>query len=131
MIDLDKIKASWHELEMSAKQLNLTSDALNEQVGIVSDLIRDLKLGLDFWVGGEGNFQLGYAKVGRVWGLAIRRSDTREEWLFKDAPRQLRIGLVGLLPLLIESLNDATRSLTQDVNAAAGRVQTVANWLKQ
>ena len=71
--------------------------------------------------------QLGYAKVGNRRGLALRvveydgmgDEDVADEWLFGDAPREMRLTAIDHVPSLIQALVKATKKLAGTVSEKA------------
>src|SRR2546425_8222887 len=105
-----RVAASYKRLAESAATLSSASDELTKSVAALDAVLKRLNLGVDAWVeihgsddDGYGNYwsrDIGYAKVGRKWGIALRTTNGNhnspengdlEEWLFDDAPRWLRI----------------------------------------
>ena len=71
--------------------------------------------------------QLGYNRIGRKWGLTLRRiegyegkleSIEEEKWPFNDAPRSLRIMAVPKIPELIKKLDGEAREMVEQVSAS-------------
>jgi hypothetical protein len=74
--------------------------------------------------------ELGYAKVARAWGIAIREragcyldeSESGETWLFANAPRIHRVAAVDKLPdllaKLIEDASETAKKLREKMTAA-------------
>ena len=85
--------------------------------------------------------QIGYAKVGGKWGIAIKNisgdhssPDEAEvdQWLFSDAPRLLRVNSIGHIPELLEAIIEAAAKMTatisektDEVGVYASEIQTV------
>jgi hypothetical protein len=138
------ISASFKRLSASAAQLNEASDELGQSVEALDASLKPLGIGVPAWVPvveggdphGSGYFwrhELGYAKVGSKWGIAVRSLEGNvnddehdiEEWLFADAPRALRIQAVDHLPRLLDKLCEAADKATEKIKSKIGRVQTV------
>lgn len=119
----DRIADALDELALAASTLNAISDELSRSVANLDNALRRLNLGVSTWVrlsrteDSQGVFslkELGYAKIGGKWGLAVRtisgrggqvtEQDEREEWLFNDAPRALRVQAIDMIPELLERL---------------------------
>src|SRR5260221_12781416 len=99
-----RISSSYKQLTQAAGELNAVSDELGKFVGALDTALRRLNLGIATWLrldgreDGLGNYikrDLGYAKVGGKWGIALRvvagnhntpDVSTVEEWLFNKAP---------------------------------------------
>ena len=107
-----RISSSYKQLTQAATELNAVSDELGKFVTALDSALRRLNLGIATWLrlesreDGSGNYtkrDLGYAKIGNKWGIALRtmsgnhndvEDSNVEEWLFNDAPRALahRVG---------------------------------------
>jgi hypothetical protein len=128
-----RLRSSYEQLASSAQALNNASDELTKIVSSLDSAIKKLNLGIDAWVtiragsDEEGRYsyedQLEYTKINGRWGIAIRQIQSNEmtgeeqvtnEWLFADAPRELRISTVEHLPKLIEKLLESVKH-TKDV----------------
>ena len=142
-----RISASYKELTAAASELNAVSDELGKFVTALDGALRRLNLGIATWLrlesreDGLGNYtkrDLGYAKVGSKWGIALRtmagnhntpEESNVEEWLFNDAPRALRIESVEKLPDLFESLVKETAAATRQIRTKTQHVQVLASAL--
>ena len=130
----ERIAAAYKRLAASAESLSAKSDEFSKQVVVLDGALKRLNLGIAAWQrirGGEdrnGNYwseDVGYAKIGGKWGLAIRErrgnsnadNEENEEWLFNDAPRALRISAVdqmsGLLDKLVASAGKTARKIDE------------------
>jgi hypothetical protein len=105
-------------------------------------VLQKLNLGITSWVTVSGYDQdngpydlnqLGYAKVGTAWGIALRtmkghnlheESHREEIWLFNEGPRWLRIEALPRLPELFETL-------LKDVAAATKRVNEMSTFASE
>lgn len=129
----DRISASFKELAKSATLLNTASDELAKAIGPIDAALKKLNLGVTAWhpyAKGEdenGNYwqrRIGYARVGRKWGLALStvsgnefaEFEDDEEWLFSDAPRWMRLEALDHIPDLLEIL-------VKRANEVAGQLQ--------
>jgi len=142
-----RISESYKELTAAAAELNSVSDELGKFVTALDSALRRLNLGITTWLrlesreDGSGNYtkrDLGYAKVGNRWGIALRsmagnhnapEDSNVEEWLFNDAPRALRIESVEKLPDLFESLVKETAAAMRQIRSRTERVQALASAL--
>src|SRR5688500_7926450 len=108
------ISASFKRLSASAAQLNEASNELGTSIEALDAILKTLGLGVAGWLNiakggdpdGSGYYwqhDLGYAKVGSKWGIALRsikgheqdpEGDDVEQWPFADAPRAIRIQAV-------------------------------------
>ena len=149
----DSLSERVHELLPSlaatAANLNEASEKLSELIKHIDDALQRLNLGVSAWVTVQGgddvddriyswSEQLGYGRMGRKWGLTLRRiegyedaleSIEEEKWFFNDAPRSLRIMAVPKLPELIKKLDQEARKMVEQVstsiNSAAPLVEAI------
>jgi len=138
------VSTSFQRLVVAASNLNVVSDELGKPIETIDGALKRLNLGVATWVefndlergGGWHEFSdLGYAKVGQKWGIALRTREGHdfeepsehkiEEWLFNDAPRRLRIRAVDHLPELLDALTEATNKTAVKLRAKIGQVQQV------
>lgn len=130
----DRIASAFDELATAANNLNAVSDELSRSVSNLDNALKKLNLGVSTWVrlsrteDSHGAFalkELGYAKVGGRWGLALRTVaghglgadlEEREEWLFNDAPRPLRVQAIDMIPELLERLVRDARNTTRAIS---------------
>lgn len=142
-----RISASYKQLTQAATELNAVSDELGKFVTALDAALRRLNLGIATWLrlesreDGSGNYtkrDLGYAKIGSKWGIALRtmtgnHNDVEEshveEWLFNDAPRALRIESVEKLPDLFESLVKEADAATKQIRTKTHHAQAIASAL--
>ena len=142
-----RISNSYKQLSQAATELNSVSDELGKFVTALDSALRRLNLGIATWLrlesreDGSGNYtkrDLGYAKVGNKWGIALRtmsgnhndvEDSNVEEWLFNDAPRALRIESVEKLPDLFESLVKEADAATKQIRTKTQRAQALASAL--
>lgn len=144
-----RISNSYKQLTQSATELNAVSDELGKFVTALDAALRRLNLGIATWIrlesreDGSGNYikrDLGYAKVGAKWGIALRtisgnhndleHSDA-EEWLFNDAPRALRVESVEKLPDLFENLVKEADAAARQIRSKTQRAQALATALTE
>jgi hypothetical protein len=144
-----RISSSYKQLTQAATELNAVSDELGKFVTALDAALRRLNLGIATWLrlesreDGSGNYtkrDLGYAKVGNKWGIALRtmagnHNDVEdshvEEWLFNDAPRALRIESVEKLPDLFENLVKEADAATKQIRTKTERAQALASALTE
>jgi hypothetical protein len=142
-----RISSSYQQLTAAATELNAVSDELGKFVTALDVALRKLNLGIATWLrlesreDGSGNYtkrDLGYAKVGNKWGIALRAMSGNhnvldesnvEEWLFNDAPRALRIESVEKLPDLFESLVKEADAATKQIKSKTNQAQTLVTAL--
>ena len=118
-----RISAVFEELTATAAKLNAVSDEIAQPISVIDAALRRLNLGVSAWVEVAGEVDhhdtayfwdrsIGYDKVSRSWGIAIRTrsgslTDQRvdeETWLFNDAPRSIRLEALDKLPDLLAEL---------------------------
>jgi hypothetical protein len=142
-----RISNSYKQLTQAATELNAVSDELGKFVTALDVALRRLNLGIATWIrlesreDGSGNYtkrDLGYAKIGNKWGIALRTMSGNhnavedanvEEWLFNDAPRALRIESVEKLPDLFENLVKEADAATRQIRTKTQRAQALATAL--
>jgi hypothetical protein len=118
-------------LANAAQNLNQLSDQLTEQVVEIENSLNRLNLGVRATVDVETISQsefavhvlrLGYGKVDGKWGLTIDQfmdddpENTYEVWIFKDAPRDLRLKVIERIPQLLSELVRTSTQLASDIN---------------
>ena len=80
----DRVSAAFEKLATSASELNAVSDELAKPIHSIDATLQKLNLGVSAWVEVAGDRDwntdrawersVGYGKVARTWGLAIRSS---------------------------------------------------------
>jgi hypothetical protein len=144
-----RVSSAYKQLTTAAGELNLVSDELGKFVGALDAAIKKLNLGIATWIrldsreDGSGNYtkrDLGYAKIGGRWGIALRTMTGNhntpdisnvEEWLFNDAPRSLRIESVEKLPDLFDGLIKEAETATAQIKARTSQAQHLAHILTE
>lgn len=132
---VEKIQASYKQLSVAAATLNAASDELGEAVSVFDAALKRLNLGVSAWVTVSGNDEqdgewwardVGYARIGDKWGIALKTAtgnyavperDSVEKWLFNDAPRWMRIEAIGKIPDLLEALLKQTEDTTKKIKS--------------
>jgi len=145
----DRISASFQELADSSARLNSASDELAKAIRPIDAALKKLNLGVTAWHSYMGfdnpnendyywSRRIGYARVGRTWGLALSTvsglyssdDEDREEWLFNDAPRWMRVEAVDhipdLLELLVKEANRVTANLQEKTEKAHELASTIS-----
>ena len=83
-------------------------------------------------------FDLGYDKVGKTWGIAIRIEEGYDHapedahidwWLFNEAPRDRRIRAVDKIPDLLEQLIKDAQATSRSVREKAAQAKQLAEAL--
>jgi methyl-accepting chemotaxis protein len=143
----ERVRNSYLELTSASENLNKASDELGSVVYRLDEALQKLNLGVSAWVtiaGDEdvhGNFwsrDLGYSRVKKTWGIALRdiagnesvdEMSREEYWLFNDAPRWLRIEAVAHIPELIDKLvkqaNETAERITKKTAEAQELVSAI------
>jgi hypothetical protein len=142
-----RVSNSYQHLSAAASELNSLSDELAKFVQALDAALKKLNLGIASWIrlegreDGSGNYSkrdLGYAKVGGRWGIALRAingnhntpdESSMEEWLFNDAPRALRIEAVEKLPDLFEHLGKEAEQATKQIKGKTERAKQLVSAL--
>jgi hypothetical protein len=141
----DRISASFQELADCSARLNSASDELANAVHPIDAALKKLNLGVTAWHsykrfddphGSEYYWsrRIGYARVGRTWGLALSTvsgyyssdDEDKEEWLFNDAPRWMRVEAVDHIPDLLELLVKETNKVTANLQEKTEKARELA-----
>jgi hypothetical protein len=142
-----RVSDSFHKLSAVASDLNAASDELGKFIGALDASIRDLNLGIESWVSFRhendeidwDSDDVGYAKIDRRWGLAIRtmrgninypEHDRVESWLFNDSPRALRIQAIGKIPDLLDELAKAAVETTKRIAEKSKEAQQLVTAIR-
>src|SRR5713226_3010988 len=131
----DRITSSFKQLAVASKDLNVAANELGKTISLLEDALKPLNLGVSAWVqiaghedddgGSYWTRDIGYARVGHKWGIALRKTwghngyDQHDEevWLFNDAPRWMCIESIGKLPELFDDLIERTQDTTKKLKA--------------
>jgi hypothetical protein len=147
----ERTQSLFKELTATAALLNSASDELTEVVSCVDQALKPLNLGVSAWVemtggrdGNSGSYwsrDIGYSKVGKKWGIALRErsgndfaepgDEECEIWLFDDAPRWLRIESVGKIPDLLEHLIKQATSTTNRLRKKTEEAKVLVEAIQQ
>ncbi|HEV8718150.1 MAG TPA: hypothetical protein VGX03_35710 [Candidatus Binatia bacterium] len=140
----DRISASFLELADSAAHVNSASDELANAIRPIDAALKKLNLGVAAWhsyndfedpnSGYYRSRRIGYARVGRTWGLALSTvsgfpdsdDENMEEWLFNDAPRWMRVEAVDHIPDLLELLVKETNKFTANLQKKTEKARELA-----
>jgi hypothetical protein len=146
MSSSEKIQLNFQALSVVASSLNSASDEFTRVIDVLDEALKKLNIGLVVWVifedrGDEQDpqrydcDQLGYSKVDGKWGIALRHiwgheafeaHDEDGPWLFKDAPREMRLRSVDKIPQLIQSLFEEASSATKKIQEKTKEVRELA-----
>jgi hypothetical protein len=146
----ERVQESYRQLSGVAADLNAISDELGKSIQDLDAALKRLSLGVSVWVAIRGgndmpedpsywSEELGYAKVGGKWGIALRtisgsysnpEHDNVEDWLFNDAPRLLRLSAIEKIPELLEALSKEAAETSAKIKAKLADAQEVAAAVK-
>jgi hypothetical protein len=144
---VEKVQKHFAALSSVASSLNEASNELTKVVSTLDEALKKLNVGLTVWVtylnynmeeaDAYSHDQIGYCKMDGEWGIALRHLWGYESsaegnmdgpWLFKNAPREMRIRGVDKIPELIEALGkeafDTTKKI-QDKTKTVGELAVV------
>ena len=145
----ERVSAAFDKLAESAAELNAVSDEVAKPISTIDRALQKLNLGVSGWVefageldhntGSFWDYWLGYAKVAREWGIAIRtrrgndfHNDVDEElWRFNDAPRSLRLDALDKLPELLEQLAKTSGETAQALKSKVASAKQTAATIRQ
>ena len=144
----ERVSVTFEKLAASAAELNAVSDEIAKPIHAIDAALQKLNLGVSAWVrvvGGDdhpdGDFwwdrSIGYDKVDRRWGIAIRArsgySDRLEEdvWRFDAAPRSYRLEALDKLPELLEQLVDTASKTAKALKSKITVAEQVATTISQ
>jgi hypothetical protein len=145
---IERIQKSVQQLPAAAVSLNSATDQLGKSISELDAVLKKFSLGVPTWVPfTETNphwfpdiyqEEVGYAKVGGKWGVAIRTVEAHdprespdiEQWLFADAPRLFRVQAVEKIPDLIEALLTNAANMTETIINKAAEVDALTAGIK-
>jgi hypothetical protein len=141
---VERVQELVRQFPAAATTLNNATDQLGTSVGQLDTILKRFSFGVPTWVAfleshtPEGdefyNEELGYAKIGGKWGIAIKTVDGNyhfpdhdrvEQWLFNDAPRLLRIKAVDKIPDLLEALLKKAAETSAKITEKAAEVDAL------
>jgi hypothetical protein len=145
---VSRVRSSFQHLSSRASDLNALSDQVGKVVARFDAEFNKLNIGISGWVrfqewtSEDGleftHEEVGYARVGNKWGLAVRTMSGNEaadnytdyqEWLFNDAPRLLRLKAIDKIPELFEKLVLEVDKATKAVDDKLKELQELATAL--
>jgi hypothetical protein len=145
-----RVQSSYRKLADVATELNSVSDTLGQMIADLDAALKRLSLGLTVWVPfrswlDEESYQhysedIGYAKVGGKWGIALRTvegnmsnpdRDSIEIWLFNDSPRQMRLDSIAYIPTLLEKLSEHAVKTTKEIVEKLEATKDLVNAVKE
>lgn len=139
------------QLSAASATINNATDQFNEQVKTIEDSLASYNLGVSGWAPActlseqasdqEGNtydygrqISLGYQKENGKWCLMISswiaEFEAYEKWVFRDAPRELRMQSIAGLPKLLEKLIAEANKLAEEVSKKTAEARTMAAAIK-
>jgi len=142
---IERAATYFTQLSSAAKDLNKASDDLGLAINAIDAALQKLNLGVPTWVkihnsddpySGYWSRDIGYSRVGKKWGIALctREGDynfpedeAREEWLFNDAPRWLRVEGITKIPDLLEALVKKTKETTDKIKGKTAEAKNLAS----
>ncbi len=144
----DRVSAAFEKLSTSASELNAVSDELAKPIHSIDATLQKLNLGVSAWVEVAGHRDwetdrawersIGYGKVARTWGLAIRSSAgtagehiQEEVWRFNEAPRVYRLESLAKLPELLETLAETANKTAAELKSKIALTKQVATTLSK
>jgi hypothetical protein len=144
------VESSYLALSGVASELNAISDELGKPVAEIDAALKKLNLGITAWVkfnGWEDTVsatyyaeEIGYSKVDGKWGIAVRTisgdmnnpdEERREEWIFNEAPRKMRLAAIGGIPGLLNRLSEEAVETTNKIKDRLVEVREVADAVKK
>src|SRR3954447_19342551 len=141
----ERTAAALASLKPVAKNVVAAAEALTGPVMAVDAELRRMHIAFEAWVNyntySEGphdytNWDIGYSRVDRRWGIALRivNGDERfpdqqaiESWHFNESPIFLRHRAIDKLPDLIEALAKTGEKVAHRLTAAVTRASTIAD----
>jgi hypothetical protein len=136
----ERIVTSYKQLAVETNECNAADAELAEQLSPLDSALARLKPQVSAWhqiaknEDDNGDYwtrDIGYSKVADQWGITLRRTwgneysdhHGEEVWLFKDAPRWMRIESAGKLPDLFEELVKRTKETTTKLKARTAQAK--------
>jgi hypothetical protein len=120
---IDRVQKSIKQFPAVASSLNNATDQLVKSVSQLDAVLKKFSIGIPTWVHFTPPIaghvprcyheDIGYAKIGGRWSVAIRTvqedepdygPDQIEAWPFSEAPRHLRVLAIKKIPELLEAL---------------------------
>ena len=133
MTDLKNIEREFGKLSVIAPELNQASDALVATIECLDERLKSLNLGLEVMLP-EDNMKtrLSYGKLGGKWGLIISRTTNGavECWLFRDAPRGLRLYSVSKIEALLVEMVAVSTKMTTRMHERRNELESIVEAMK-
>jgi hypothetical protein len=139
----ERIASSFKKLAASSTDLNAAAAELGQSIEKLDRALGRLNLCVSAWhkiAGAEDrngpywSRDIGYARVGKHWGIALRSvsgdeflGDRDEEvWLFNDAPPWMRVESAGRIPDLFDELIKRAEDTTSKMKARSAEANELA-----
>jgi hypothetical protein len=143
----ERVQTAYRQLSVLATDLNSASIELSKTITELEAVLKKLNLGVAAWVqisgnsdenGNYWNRNIGYARIGDQWGIALRTAsgnnnseyEEAEEWLFDNAPRWMRVEAVGKIPDLLEKLIQQTNDTTERIKKRGAEAKEITAAIK-
>lgn len=108
----------FEQLRRAVTELNQETDTLNEEIRDFEDSLANIGAGCEAWLPRACNgYDLGYAKLGGKWCVAIRRQGDEPSSLLR-APREIRIAACEHLAELASTILTVVENRVIDVRRA-------------
>jgi hypothetical protein len=146
----ERVQTSFTRLSSAATELNKASGELGQAIYGIDAILQRLNLGVPTWAkihegqdpenGDYWSREVGYAKIGNKWGIALRtvegnldypEGDHGDSWLFNDAPRWLRVEGIEKIPDLLDDLIRNTERTTQTIKSKIDQANRLAAAIAQ
>jgi hypothetical protein len=128
----ERVQNTFAQLYKASEDLNIASQELGGAILVLDDALQKLNLGVAAWLAisaGEDppswwSRDVGYAKIGKKWGLALRKRsgdyndpdhDEIQEWPFNEGPRWMRAEAVMKIPDLLEKILERVGATTKKI----------------
>ncbi|HEY2498944.1 MAG TPA: hypothetical protein VGK24_17915 [Candidatus Angelobacter sp.] len=141
------------QLSVVSQALNNATDQLNEQINTIEEALASYNLGVSGWgiahhVDHEerdnfGNVRdihtqaiyAGYEKRSGKWCLLASSifdsdPDTSQEWILRDAPREIRLQAIDGIPKLLEDMIAKATKLSHEVSAKTAQAANLAQSIR-
>jgi hypothetical protein len=137
------------QLSTVSESLNKATSQFNEQINSLEEALASYNLGVSAWAdactinhedyddyGGVRNvwseqIAVGYEKRSSKWCLAASSffpdSGEGQDWILRDAPRQIRMKALEGIPKLLGNLIEEAIKLTQEVSDKTAEARKLAN----
>jgi hypothetical protein len=142
----ERVTGYIQQLSLVAADLNKASDELGQAIAAIDSVLQSLSIGVPTWTTIESgddvpegstywSRDLGYAKVGKKWGISLRDvsgnynwpdEENCDLWLFNEGPRWLRMQAVSKIPELLEALIKNTEETTRKIRGKTAEANQLA-----